>query len=85
MQPKEDAWWGPEPSRSGHDPKTKTGLTALLMPLGVMGSSDITGETTKHACGFEMKQWLEVGRRHGASHVRVALFLCVGYLMSMDS
>ena len=39
---------------------------------------------TKHACGFEMKQWLEVGRRHGAA-IRVALFLCVGYLMSMDS
>lgn len=65
---------GSRSSRSGHDPKTKTGLTALLMPLwGSWGSSDITGETTKHACGFEMKQWLEVGRRHGAA-IRVACF-----------
>lgn len=39
---------------------------------------------TKHACGFEMKQWLDVGRRQGAA-LRVALFLCVGSLMSTDS
>ena len=32
---------------------------------------------TKHACGFEMKQWLEVGRRHEAA-IRVALFYVLG-------
>lgn len=28
-----------EPSWSGHDPKTKTGLTALLMPFGGHGKA----------------------------------------------
>lgn len=48
-------------SRSLHGqamtPRPKLGLQALLMPFRGHGEAlTLTGETTKHACGFEMKQ-----------------------------